>query len=162
MFSIEDLYADKNSNFNNEAVDYFVSSEYPNSYFLQQFYPPYSAPFYHKKYWEAFAQILIRRGLPKINDVKCDILQWLKDVNWSGCTAITQFILSNRSCFQQEILNSIYKAYKEKDIIWFKNLLVVFFQKNSYALEIVEYLDDDCWKDFDTKYGIENTLKKLQ
>ena len=37
-----------------------------------------------------------------------------------------------------------------------------FITETQYVQEILDFLKEDCWKDFDIKYGIDNVLQKLK
>lgn len=161
MYTVENLYDARIRIENNKVIDYFVESSYPNDYFLQHLHAPYPEPFCHKKYWESFAQILVKRGLPKINDVKQVILIWLQDTNWPGCKTIIKFVNENKQAFKKEIINACVQAYSDKDSIWLKNLLIEFYGDIPLVQEVVLYLKDDCWKEFDRLYGIDNLAELI-
>lgn len=152
-------------------VKYFAESDIPNAYFVAPIsdkpcltpvldgVPPAD---HGKNYWEGFAAVLVSRGLPKINDVKADMLHWLEDINWPGNVSIILFVKQNLSSFLAEIFSALKEACNNKDVIWFENLLHCFLYDSIYVQEILEYLEEDCWKDFDIKYGIDNVLQRLK
>lgn len=172
-YTIQDLSLNipVNSREFKNMVKYFAESDIPNAYFVAPISDnPCTAPVldgvlpaeHGKKYWDGFAAVLVARGLPKINDVKADILHWVEDINWPGSDAVIIFVNQNFSAFLPEIFATLEEAYDKKDIGWFENLLGCFFEESPYVQEILEYLEDDCWKEFDIKYGIDNVLQRVK
>lgn len=171
-YSIQDLSLNMpvNSQKFKKIVKYFAESDIPNTYFVAPVsdnpcltpvldsIPPAN---HGKNYWDGFAAVLVARGLPEIDDVKADMLHWLEDINWPGNASIIIFVKQNLSAFRDEIFSALKEAYENKDIIWFENLLHCFLSGSTYAREILEYLKEDCWKDFDMIYGIDNVLQRL-
>lgn len=172
-YSIRDLSLDIpiNSRKFKRIVKYFAESDIPNSYFVAPIsdkpcltpvldgIPPAD---HGKNYWNGFAAVLVSRGLPKMNDVKADMLHWVEDVNWPGNASIIMFVKQNLSAFLSEIFSALKEAYEKKDVIWFENLLRCFLYDSMVVQEILEYLEEDRWKDFDIKYGIDNVLQRLK
>lgn len=172
-YTIQDLSLDipVNSREFQRIVRYFAESDIPNTYFVAPLSEnPCLTPVidgvqpasHGKNYWDGFAAVLVARGLPKINDVKADMLHWLEDINWPGNALIIIFVKQNLSEFLTEIFSALKKAYNNKDVIWFENLLHCFLYNSLYVQEILDFLKEDCWKDFDIKYGIDNVLQKLK
>ena len=141
-------------------VRYFAESDLPNKAFLRQFYAPYEDSVSNKDLWEGYAQVLCLRGFPKVEDVKTEILIWWQDKNWPGFRTIEKFAIQEKESFVLPVKKTIMQAYREKDIIWFKNLLELLSQIDALISEksrrfvenIVDYLSDDTWKDFDKLY----------
>lgn len=162
MYSVEDLIFQDSGDINEEVIEYFVNSSLSNDYFLQQFKKPYPQPFCHKKYWECFAIILVKRGLPRIKDVICEILIWWQDTNWPGFSVVEKYLLEKRAEVLDNVKKSCMEAVKEKDPIWLKNLLTTFFSTAPFVEEVCEFLEDDSWKNFDQQYDVVNILSELK
>lgn len=172
-YTIQDLSLDlpRNSRKFKRIVKYFAESDIPNAYFVAPILDkPCLTPVldgippadHGKKYWDGFAEVLVTRGLPKINDVKAEMLHWLQDINWPGNASIIIFVKQNLSAFSSEIFSALKEAYENKDVIWFENLLHCFLYDSKYVQEILAYLEEDRWKDFEIKYGIDNVLHRLR
>lgn len=86
----------------------------------------------------------------------------LEDINWPGNVSVIPFVKQNLSAFLPEIFSALGEAYDKKDVIWFENLLRCFLSGSPYVQEISAYLEEDRWKDFDEKYGIDNLLQRLK
>ncbi len=159
-YKIEDL-DEQNIDIFNDAIDYFSNGELPNNTFLMQFTEP-GQIYSNKKYWYAFATILVKRGIPRIDDIKSNLLTWWQDKNWPGFNTIEEFVLNNKSNFIDIIKDKIFYSHQNKDIIWFKNLLELYvssneessMQKINALYEIINYLEEDSWKDFDSIYMV--------
>lgn len=154
-----------------QAVQYFAESDIPNAFFVAPVLgAPSAAPVsdgaapvrYGKSYWNGFAAVLAARGLPRADDVKADMLHWVEDINWPGSGAVILFVRQNFCAFLPEIFSALQEAYAERDVGWFKNLLECFLYDLPLAQELSEYFQEDCWKDFDGDYGIENVLQQLR
>ena len=162
MYTINELIGDENSDTYQKAVEYYINSPLPNEYFLQQFRKPYPEPFCHKKYWEAFARILVGRGLPRIFDVVCEMLVWWQDLNWPGFSTVKNYFLKYRSEVLDDVKKVCIEAAKEKDTIWLINLLTTFFNASPIIEDICNYLEDDSWKEFDKKYDFQKILSEMK
>lgn len=143
-----------------DAVNYFAKSDLPNSFFLQQFFGDKGG--LGKRYWQSFAEVLCARGLPRVADVADDMLIWLQDINWPGSGTIIKFVQAHFNEFKPSIIRAVERAHSERDVIWFEWLLSYFFLNSAYAHEIVDYLDDDCWKEFDKIYGMKTLLAEME
>lgn len=150
---------DSETNNKEETIELFAKSELPNSFFVQQFAE--NSSYAHKKYWESYAKIISRRGLPAVNDIKKEILCWWKDANYPGFWTIREFVLKNGNCFWEETKQALISAYEQKDIGWFKwliELLVMDIAPNlckeniDKLNEMLDYLEDDDWKEFSKIY----------
>lgn len=164
-YNLQDLKTDgfkpKTNDTFYEAVRYYAKTNLSNQYFLQHFLSNIEGEYNDKSLWVGFACVLIERGLPKINDVKSEILIWWQDPNWPGWKEIREFVINNKSNFLVEIKKVILRALQEKDVGWFKNLLeyclldidcsLIGADKNIIE-EMVKYLDNDEWKEFDKIY----------
>lgn len=159
-YNFSDL-SDKDKEKREKAVLYFISSDVPNAEFLKQFFPPYAPPYSLKTYWEGCAQVLCGRGLFALENCLNDLLLWWQDKNWPGFCTVENFVLENKVVFLSFIKGRLREAYNEKDIGWFKNLLELLLKTDLNLTEkqirefeaILEYLEDDCWKDFETKFN---------
>ncbi len=182
-YFLESLYDIEKEMYNEEAIDYFTKSKLDNEVFLTHLikidnkdfskhlikidnntflksHIKDNSVFFEKGIWYAFAQIIIRRGLPKINDVKEIITKYLIDFNIPGSTDIDLFIKANYSEFRQSIVKSIKFAYKERDYVWLGNLLALFKSEESLLSdveltlidEIIEYIDDDNSRGFKVRF----------
>ncbi|MBQ2712687.1 MAG: DUF5071 domain-containing protein [Clostridia bacterium] len=140
-----------------EIRDYFASSDLPNEFFF--FYPRFPAAYWDMSFrercecssalideWRASghpvkgnmwdcAYILIKRGLPRINDVKDLIMQMFQDANWPGFFEFRKFVLENPDAFVQEMKESLRKACKTKDDCWVYWLLKDYLRINRNATE---------------------------
>lgn len=142
------------------AIAYFISDDTPNEEFLKQFYPPYEPPYSLKECWEGCAEVLCGRGIAALKDNLKDILLWWQDENWPGYSTIEKFVLQNELTFLPYIRESLSMARREGDIIWYKNLLNLLLkadealttEQTEIIEQILDYLEDDCWKDFDRKF----------
>ena len=117
----------------NENINKFAESELPNKFFLQQFTNIGEEPFCHKKYWKAYAEILISRGISRIADVREDILIWLQDINWPGSDLIWSFVLKNFSEFSEPLKKCINLAISTDDSAWFNTLLSLVYKSKGYS-----------------------------
>lgn len=144
-----------------KVVEAFAASELPNSYFLQHFQTNKNRKL-DSAMWDGFAAVLVKRGLPKINDVKKELLVWWQDPNWVGFDRIEKLVLSHGEEFLPEIKEVILQAIEARDVIWFEWLLYMLLEKLNWWLtetqkekmeEILEYLSDDNWKEFESLYG---------
>lgn len=142
------------------AVNYFAKGGLPNSFFLQQFFGNEGG--FGKRYWQSFAEVLCARGLPRVADVADDMLIWLQDINWPGSGAIIQFVKAHFNEFKPAVIRAVERARSERDVIWFEWLLLCFFPNSTYVQELVDYLDDDNWKEFDKIYGMQALLVELE
>ncbi|MCM1438617.1 MAG: DUF5071 domain-containing protein [Roseburia sp.] len=142
------------------AVDYFAAADIPNEFFLA----PVTAgsEVYGKDYWEGFAKVLVKRGIAKLGGDKRKMLYWLQDLNWPGSGEVAEFVRQNFNVLKQEIIECVAEAHYIRDIIWFKNLLSFFNGKNDYAKTVADYLEDDCWKDFDNKFNLADLFCELK
>lgn len=156
-YNIEDL--EEKYDFYEDAINYFVNSDLENSIFIKQFTEP-GLIYSQKKYWDAFATIIVRRGYPAVDNIKEDILFWWQDTNWPGFETINKFVIDNKKVFSNPVNDKIRYAHNIRDVIWFKNLLELYFnikEINSkenlvFLNKILDYLEDDSWKEFDTIY----------
>jgi hypothetical protein len=127
------------------AVKYFANSNLPNSYFLQQFFPPYPRPFCQSEYWHGFAAVLAYRGIDKIDDVKEDIFYWFQDGNWAGNEIILPFVLRNKDKLKSSFVNVIWKVFDIGDTVWFCFSFEVYKKfynlKNIQLSELIERID---------------------
>lgn len=153
--------SDENKEKRKAAIEYFILSNTLNDEFLKQFSPPYEPPYSLKTYWEGCAQVLCGRGVRSLKDKAEDLLFWWQDKNWPGFFTVEEFVKKNSHLFIPLIKVKISEAYATKDIGWFKNLLELLLitdtcltkgQKEK-AKNVLEYLEDDIWKDFESKYN---------
>ncbi len=156
------------------AVNYYVSSDLPNRYFLNQFSHSLGREKMAEcewlrpcRFWEACAFILIKRGLPRISDVKKELLVWWKDANWPGFLLIHKFVVEHGEEFLPEIKETVFTAYNRKDVIWLQWLFEYLYKEADLSLteaqiekidEMIEffYATDDgyiSWETFKVKYG---------
>lgn len=154
-----------------QIVQYFAESDIPNAFFVAPVLGiPCTAPVpdgatpgrYGKSYWDGFAAVLAARGLLRVGDVKADMLHWVEDINWPGSAAVILFVRQNFCEFLPEIFSALREAHGKKDVGWFENLLGCFLHDLPLAQELLDYLQEDCWKDFDGDYGIERVLQRLK
>lgn len=122
----------------NELVDFFVNSELPNMWFLQHFIPPYEYPFHKKKYWELFANVIVKRGVESISKEDVILMTWFQDGHWPGFFEILVFIRENTAFFKDFFLTSINKAFITNDEIWLIMLLVQLVVPSALDLPIVD------------------------
>jgi len=163
---IEQRYSDKWR----KAVDKLVNSDLPNIYFLQHFYDvsgdlrgTEKEWMRHKKYWEAFAFVLIKRGLPRIADVKKEILIWWQDANWPGYPLAHKFVMEHKEEFVNETKESILLALEQKDWMWlywllnslYKDVVPDLTEETVQKIdEVIEFLDsNETWENLMNKYG---------
>lgn len=142
------------------AVNYFADGEIQNSFFLAPV--TVGSDVYGKEYWEGFAKVLVKRGILKLGDDKQKVLHWLEDLNWPGSGEIIELVSQNLNDFKPDIIVCLSAALESRDIIWFKNMLSLFYDKSEYVKTIVDYLDDDCWKDFDDKIKLTDLFSELK
>jgi len=153
-----------------KTAEYLSNSDLPNIFFLKQFGKtldieilPEEEWLHYKKYWDACAFILIKRGLPKIADIKKEILVWWKDPNWPGFLLVHKFVLEHKEEFEAATKEAILFACKKKDWTWLGWLLELLYKDVVPDLteETVQKIDetidflDTCktWENFVTKYG---------
>lgn len=86
-----------------------------------------------KKYWKAFAEILISRGISRIADVQEDILIWLQDINWPGSDLIWSFVLKNFSEFSESLKKCINLAISTDDLAWLNAMLALVYKSKGYS-----------------------------
>lgn len=141
------------------AVDYFAAADIPNDFFLEPV--AVGSTVYGKEYWEGFAKVLVKRGILKLDGDKQKILRWLEDLNWPGSGEIVAFISENLNDFIPDITVCLSAAYKARDVIWFKNMLSFFCDKSDYVKSVVDYLEDDCWKDFAKRFTLADIICEL-
>lgn len=158
-YDISELSADA---LRDNVVNYFAESDLPNKFFVASIVDNSHFERFGKNHWDGFAAVLVARGIPRISDVKADMLHWWEDLNWPGNPTIITFVRQNLIEFETEILSAVKEAYDKNDIIWFENLLLCSFGNSANVKDILQYLEEDCWKDFDKKYGIENVLSILK
>ncbi len=143
-----------------QAVEYFITSDIPNEEFLKQFFPPYSVPYSLKTYWEGCAQVLCGRGVIKLSKHFNKILFWFQDDNYPGFSTVEKFIMDNSEVCLPYVKEELKKQYQKRDIGWFKNLLKLRIRIDSTldkkqiskANQLLEYLEDDEWKDCEQKF----------
>ncbi|MBQ2712686.1 MAG: DUF5071 domain-containing protein [Clostridia bacterium] len=140
-----------------EIRDYFANSDLPNEFFF--FYPRFPASYWDMSFrercdcssalideWRASghptikdswncAYVLLKRGLPRINDVKDLMMQMFRDANWPGYDEIRKFVINNPDAFVQEMKESLRKACKTKDEGWVEWLLLDYLLINRNATE---------------------------
>lgn len=152
-----------------KAVDYFVKSDIPNEAFFQFFRNPYKQLpqewewLREKRYWSAIAYIMVKRGLPKIIEVKKDLLHWYEDVNWPGALLVNKFVIENGVVFLPDVAETFLAAYYKRDYLWMVWLLDMCYKKINPALteeqkqqleEFIEYLyDGEPWLDMEERYS---------
>lgn len=127
-----------------QGIKEYAESELPNDYFLKHLKEPYSDPFCEKKYWRGFAMVLVQRGLPKIEDVKNDLLLWFQDINMLGSKEIYEFVKQNISDFIIPIKSVLLQAYNNNDDQWFYRLFQVWYEcDSSMDLETKKFIEDN-------------------
>jgi len=161
MYKIEDLYNRETQEESEEAFAYFVQSDLPNGYFLQQFHEPYPEPFCHKEYWEQFACILVQRGWPRVQDVIGDMLIWWQDPNWSGYFTVEEFALDHREEILPYVKKVCLEAYRQKDASWLACLLLTFFPRKRNVRFIADRLFDG-WQNFSNIIRGDYFLERLK
>lgn len=131
LWSELELLAKENSS--NALLDKYVKSELPNEFFLKQFTCIGERPFCEKKYWIAFAKVLINRGVEQTANVQAIMLIWLQDINWPACDLIWQFVLSNITAFHGAIKECILKSITTNDEAWLNALLSLVFTSQGFS-----------------------------
>ena len=131
-----------------KMIKHYANSDLPNSWFVAPFTNCCLDAF--KDYLHFFARVITFRGLPKINDIKTEMLFWLQDVNWPGAGEICYFIRDNFLDFKDLIIRQIFhaldieedlylKGEKHNDIVWAEALLGQFadIERNSESKKII-------------------------
>ena len=121
---LEKLPDDYDDSYESEVVDFLAKSELPNTWFLQQFTENNVYPFYKKKYWVLFANVIMKRGIESIKEEDVLILVWFQDFNWPGLREIVVFIRENSAFFKDFFIKSMNEALITADIGWLKMLLL--------------------------------------
>ncbi len=141
-YQIEDLYDEVKDEDNEEAIEYFVNSDIENIVFMSHFIK-YDTIFSRKIYWEAFAEIIVRRGLPRVNDILELILQWFQDANWPGFYTIKKFVVKNQVEFYDLYVKTIIHALNALDEAWFYWLIETFKEmKENITQDEINFIDN--------------------
>ena len=163
---IEEKYSEKWR----EAVDKLANSDLPNIYFLQHINEASGDLrgtekewMRHKIYWEALAFVLIKRGLPRISDVKKEILIWWQDANWPGYLLMHKFVVEHKDEFVTETKESILLALEKKDWMWlywllehlYKDVVPDLTEETIQKIdEVIEFMYlNETWANLMKKYG---------
>ena len=162
-----------------KALEYFASSDLPNRAFLgiidddivNRFDEGIKKDFCHientwawpGRYGDARMFILAKRGLPRIADVKKEILIWWKDPNWSGFLFAHKFVMEHQEEFVCETKEAILLALEKKAWTWLYWLLELLYKDVAPDLteetvqkidEVIEFLDsNEIWANLINKYG---------
>lgn len=100
------------------AVEYFVNSNIPNYEFVRHLTNDRTELHSQKCLWQGFAEVLVKRGLPKVKDVIKEMLMWYQDANWPGFITIHNFIFEHKEELKDEILTAYQEAKLTNDYSW--------------------------------------------
>ncbi len=116
-----------------ENILLFARSSLPNAFFVRQFTHIGLQPFCQKKYWRAFALVLISRGINNVADVYNEMLMWLQDINWPGSVEMASFVADNFTQFREIIKDSLLQAINTSDEAWANALLTIIYRSNGLS-----------------------------
>jgi len=106
----------------NEIIKKYASGKYNNEMFCRTG---------TKAFWDIEAQILIKKGYPKVKDVLSKMFLWLQDMNWPGSMEISELLSSvEKKVLIPHLEEVTILANEQQDIGWLY-WLREFMEKNN-------------------------------
>ena len=161
-----------------KAVKYFAESDLPNGYFLQ--FVTCKTKEYAEKYGEiktnniksgrflteSFAEVLVARGIDKLQDVADDMFLWFEDINGIGNGVIGRFLEANStdSGFKEAAKRAVIREYHknsnlQEELVIFEALSIFYGDKKLVQEMIKDYYNDvNLFK----KYSLEEVLQAIE
>lgn len=104
-----------------DLVEQYTIDQYDNLMFCQSGL---------KIFWEVEAEILVKKGYPKVKDSISCLFRWLQDLNWPGVEEVTNLLLSfPTNEFVVGLEYAIVQAFTTNDDEWLINLQDIARQK---------------------------------
>ncbi len=123
-----DIYNLRDSIKDQRIAEIANDDQYDNLYFADPFQSC------HKDYWDYAAQVIIKRGYPKIDNVIPELFVWLQDINWPGSYEIYKFLCSlPKEAILKYFENTVNMACIDHDEGW-----LYYLQQIMYHFKFVE------------------------
>lgn len=86
---------------------------------------------FSKYYFQYAAQVIIKRGYPKVEDVIPQLFVWLQDINWPGSYDIYQFLCTiPKEAILKYFEETVNEAYNNRDEGWLYYLQQLMYEQN--------------------------------
>lgn len=103
-----------------------------------------------KIFWQVEAEILYKRGYPKIKDILNSLFEWLQDLNWPGSDTIINLLMEVPNAeFMKAMEYSLKRASQLQDLEWIYNLKIFLDRGKIKENDFKDYNLYGMLKDFD-------------